>query len=308
MPAERPTYSPIPAQPRPSDSVSELLAQLVQAPAVDLSGGLGPRLVPGSRLGRFLLAHELGRGRSGVFYEAVDQERERPVALKLLLPGTSGAPRGATWAQREAADFKRLDHPNIVTLHGVGSSPSGAYLVFELLRGRTLERRLEDGPLDLDGSLRIAGDVGRALAHAHAVGVVHRGLTAAKVFVCDDGAVKVLHFSPGRRHPSGVEAWSGPEVSPEQQAGWPGDERSDLYALSVLLQRMLTVTAGSGGEAQRAGLALPRRLRRLLTAGLAADPLERPQSAAEWLDELTVVRSGLAGRWPWRGLFASLGS
>ena len=86
-------------------------------------------------------------------------------------------------------------------LLGVGTCHSGAYLVFELLRGRTLRLRLEDGPLALDGALRIAGDVARALAHAHAVGVVHRGLTAAKVFVCDDGAVKVLDFSPGAASP-----------------------------------------------------------------------------------------------------------
>jgi serine/threonine protein kinase len=137
----------------------------------------------------------------------------------------------------------------------------------------------------------------------HALGVVHRGLTAAKVFVCDDGAVKVLDFSPGRRFPSGGQAGSDLEVSPEQQAGWPGDERSDLYALTVLLQQMLASSIGAGRAARSSG-ALPRRLRRLLATGLAPDPADRPQSAAEWLDELTVVRAGLGGRWPWRGLFA----
>jgi serine/threonine protein kinase len=283
--------------------VSGLLAILVRAPEVDLTSGLGPRLGPGARLGRFVLAHELGRGRSGMIFEALDMERERPVALKVLAPGPSGVPRGAAWAQREAADFKRLDHPNIVALQGVGTCHSGAYLVFELLRGRTLQLRLEDGPLELDGALRIAGDVGKALAHAHAVGVVHRGLTAAKVFVCDDGAVKVLDFSPGRRHPSHPENGSGPELSPEQQAGWPGDERSDLYALTALLQRMLAAATGAGRAAHPNGQALSRRLRRLLAAGLALDPARRPQSAAEWLDELAAVRGGLGGRWPWRGLF-----
>jgi serine/threonine-protein kinase len=286
--------------------MSRLLAYLVRAPEIDLTNGLGPRLVPGARLGRFVLAHELGRGRSGVVFEALDLERERPVALKVLSAGPSGAPRGASWAQREAADFKRLDHPNIVALRGVGTSHSGAYLVFDLLRGRTLRLRLEDGPLDLDGALRIAGDVGRALAHAHAVGVVHRGLTSAKVFVCDDGAVKVLDFSPGRRLASSAGDDGGPEVSPEQQAGWPGDERSDLYALTAVLQQMLTATAGAGRAAHPTGVALPRRLRRLLAAGLSPDPMDRPQSAAEWLDELSAVRSGLSGRWPWRGLFSSV--
>jgi serine/threonine-protein kinase len=241
-----------------------------------------------------------------MIYEAMDLERERPVALKVLTSGPSGTPRGSAWAQREAADFKRLDHPNIVALQGVGTCHSGAYLVFELLRGRTLRLRLEDGPLDLDGALRIAGDVGRALAHAHAVGVVHRGLTTAKIFVCDDGTVKVLDFSPGRRLPSNFETGSGPEVSPEQQAGWPGDERSDLYALTMVLQQMLTATAGAGRAAHPNGVALPRRLRRLLASGLAPDPAQRPQSAPEWLDELAAVRRGLGGHWPWRGLFSGV--
>jgi serine/threonine protein kinase len=226
------------------------------------------------------------------------------VALKVLTPGPSGAPRGAVWAQREAADFKRLDHPNIVELLGVGTCHSGAYLVFELLRGRTLRLRLEDGPLALEGAIQIAGDVARALAHAHAVGVVHRGLTASKVFVCDDGAVKMLDFSPGRRLPS--NAATAPAVSPEQQAGWPGDERSDLYALTALLQQMLTATTGAGRAAHANGVALPRRLRRLLTAGLSPEPAERLQTAGEWLDELEAVRAGLGGRWPWRGLFAGV--
>jgi eukaryotic-like serine/threonine-protein kinase len=303
MASERPSTPP-PVPTREPDSVSGLLAMLARTPAVDLTRGAGPRLVPGARLGRFLLTHELGRGRSGTIYEALDLERERPVAVKVLTPGRSGAPLGLAWAQREAADFKRLDHPNIVALQGVGTGHSGAYLVFELLRGRTLRLRLQDGPLDLDGALRIAGDVGKALAHAHAIGVVHRGLTAAKVFVCDDGAVKVLDFSPGRRRPSHPESASNPEVSPEQQAGWPGDERSDLYALTVLLQEMLTATTGAGRAAHPNGVAVPRRLRRLLAAGLAPDPAERPPSAAEWLDELAAVRSALGGHWPWRGFFA----
>jgi serine/threonine-protein kinase len=283
-----------------------LLAVLVRAPEVDLTSGLGSHLVSGARLGRFAIAHELGRGRSGVIYEALDLERERPVAIKVLVPSPSGVPRGAAWAQRAAADLKRLDHPNIVALRGTGTCHSGAYLAFELLRGRTLRIRLEDGPLDLHGALRIAADVGKALAHAHAVGVVHRGLTAAKVFVCDDGAVKVLGFSPGRHHPFNTAVEAGPEVSPEQQAGWPGDERSDLYALTMLLQQMLTATTGAGRAAHPNGVALPRRLRRLLAAGLSPDPDQRPQSAAEWLDELAAVRSGLTGPWPWRGLFGGV--
>lgn len=304
-PTSRP-FGPTGSAPtRPADTLSGLLAVMVRTPEVDLARGLAQRPVPGAQLGRFVLAHELGRGRSGTVFEAIDLERERPVALKLLRSGPSSAPRGAAWAQREASDFRRLDHPNIVALHGVGTCPAGAYLVFELLHGRTLRKRLEDGPFELEGALRIAGDVARALAHAHAVGVVHRGLTTAKVFVCDDGSVKVLDFSPGRALPSNGEAGTSPEVSPEQQAGWPGDERSDLYALTSLLQQMVASTAGSGHAVSPKGGQLPRRLRRLLQSGLAPDPADRPQSAGEWLDDLEAARSGGTGRWPsWRGLLS----
>lgn len=303
MASSRPTSTP--ALPLwPSDSIGDLLKQLVRTPEVDLSGGLGRRLGPGARLGRFLLTHELGRGRSGVVYEAVDSERERAVALKVLAPGPGGAPRGGGWAQREAAELKRLDHPNIVALHGVGVGPAGAYLVYELLRGRTLRQRLLDGPLDLAGALQIAAEVARGLAHAHALGLVHRGLTTGKVFICDDGTVKVLAFSPSRRLPSHWPACQGDaQLSPEQQSGWPGDERSDVYALAALLQQMLAVATAAGQASRPSGPGLPRRLRSLLAAGLASDPAERNQTAAEWLEELEAVRRGLDGRWPWRGLF-----
>jgi hypothetical protein len=124
-PSEAPYPSPPPAPARPDDSVSGLLADLVHAPEVNLISGLGSHLVSGARIGRFVIAHELGRGRGGTIYEALDLEREKPVALKLLSPGPSGTPRGAVWAHREAADFRRLDHPNIVALRGAGRSGCG---------------------------------------------------------------------------------------------------------------------------------------------------------------------------------------
>jgi serine/threonine protein kinase len=284
------------------DQVTDLLALVARAPEVDLARGLGPLLGPGARLGRFVLAHELGRGSTGVVYEALDTERRRRVAVKVLAAGPAGAPRGAAWARCEAAALARLDHPNIVTLLGVGTSRGVAHLVFELLDGRSLDRRQLDGPVAPAGVLAIGIGAARALVHAHAAGQVHRALDPSKIFLCDDGTVKLLDFSPARRFPSNASASppGRPYRAPEQLDGWPGDERSDLYALAAILEATLV-----RGGPQLLELA-PPHLRELLAAALARTPAERPPSAQAFLDRLLQVRAPRVARWSWTGLKAAV--
>ena len=127
-------------------------------------------------------------------YEARDRELGRTVAFKAVRAGTRAATREERLL-REAEAAARLSHPNIVTLYDVGRSEHGPYLVLELLRGRRRSRsgsRADRSPLR--EALRIALEVAKGVAHAHAQGVVHRDLTPANVFLCDDGQVKVLDF------------------------------------------------------------------------------------------------------------------
>ncbi len=305
-----------------AEQMSVLLAELVRTPEVKLSEGWSLRLEAGQRIGRFVLRRPLGRGGFGVVWEAVDPDLQRPVALKVVKPGTSMASRGAEWMRREAEAVARLNHPNIVTVHDFGTCEAGPYLVFELLSGQSLDARLEERNLTFQETLHVAIRVARALAHAHEAGVIHRDLKPGNVFVTSSGRVKVLDFGLahlfGRTGPG--EGGTPAFMAPEQWRGEPGDARTDLFAFGAMLHAMLCdgavpYSTRSGQSAVMAAgttpsmpvRAAPSRLRRLVHRCLERDPAARPQSAHQVLAELTALQRAIDGRWR-RRLLAALGA
>ena len=268
-------------QPVAPGAITALLQQLVGSD--DAGEGWARALHPGAVVGRFELVRELGRGGFGVVYEARDRALGRPVAFKAVVAGPRGPGRHDRLLQ-EAEAAARLSHPNIVTLYDVGRSDHGPYLVLELLRGETLGRRLAPGTMTAREAVRIAIEVARGLAHAHARGVVHRDLTPGNVFLCDDGQVKVLDlgmaYAFGRRK---LEGGTRGYMAPEQERGAPEDERTDVYALGAILHRMLTGELAAGGDAASGPLAGGRPLElagspalgELVARMLARDPVER---------------------------------
>jgi tetratricopeptide (TPR) repeat protein/TolB-like protein len=295
-----------------SAELSALLVELARTPEqdVDVAKGWTPGLAPGDEVGRFVLKREIGRGGFGVVYEAFDRELGRPVAFKALRPGRRIAAYNAEWLRGEAEAVAKLNHPNIVTLHDFGRGPSGPYLIFELLRGETLADRLRGGRLPFREAVAVGTDVARVLAHAHKAGVVHRDLKPANVFLCEDGAVKVLDF--GLAHLFGragaVSGGTPSYMAPEQWRNEPGDERSDLFSLGVLLYQMVTgrvpyrVTR-ERSEAQEPGPppelprdAAPSALRKLSAELLQKDSAERPAAARDVVDALVEVQRRLDGR------------
>jgi tetratricopeptide (TPR) repeat protein len=274
-------------------SLSALLAELARAPE-EPSQEAGP--VRGTAIGRFELVRELGRGGFGVVWEARDRELDRSVALKLLRPGKKAELREER-LRREADAAARLSHDNIVAIHDIGISEYGAYLVLELLRGKTLAKRLEEGPIALRDALRIVADVAKGVAHAHARGVVHRDLKPDNVFLCDDGRVKVLDFGLAHafgqpRQPGGTPAY----MAPEQWRNAPEDERTDVFALGAILYRMLANALPFAGERETVGsrrapaLEIPDApgLGALVARTLEKDPVKRPRDAGEVLRELEL--------------------
>ena len=190
-------------------------------------------------VGRFELLREVGRGGFGVVYEARDRELLRTVAFKALR--SEGPPAaGEERLLAEAESAARLSHPNIVTLYDLGRTEHGPYLVLELLRGETLAQPVRAGTTSFPGSDRIACEVSKGLAHAHARGVVHRDLSPGNVFLCADGQVKILDLGLScafghRGLPGGTLAY----MAPEQRRGAPEDERTDVFALGALIYRMV---------------------------------------------------------------------
>ena len=300
---------------RPADrehlttQLSALLADLARTEELPVGDAAwSPELRTGGAVGRYRLVREIGRGGFGVVFEAEDGDLGRRVAVKVLRPGTRVAAHAKSWLEREARAVASLNHPNIVTLHDFGTGPAGPYLVFELLQGEDLDRRLARCPLPLRDALAIGVDVTRALVHAHAQGVVHRDLKPGNVHLGPDGGAKVLDFGLAHLFGRGGGAGGTPAyMAPEQWTGG-GDARSDLFALGVILFELLAgrrpYRAEKGwSEAQEPGPtpALPRdaapaRLRRLVRALLERDPARRPQDARDVRDALLSIGRAHAGR------------
>jgi tripartite ATP-independent transporter DctP family solute receptor len=235
----------------PPGAMSALLERLYGAPAEHADRSI-VAFHPGQVVGRFELVREIGRGGFGVVYEALDRELRRTVAFKFVrVGGALDARQKRLLYEAEAA--ARLAHPNIVTLYDVGHCDAGPYLVLELLRGETLGDRLRRGAVPVSEATRIALEVARGLAHAHAQGVVHRDLTPGNVFLCSDGQVKILDF--GMAHAFGrrkVDGGTLAYMAPEQIADAPEDERTDVFALGVILHQMLLGALPSRDESARA--------------------------------------------------------
>jgi TolB-like protein/predicted Ser/Thr protein kinase len=260
---------------------------------------------PGARVGRFVLERELGRGGFGVVYEARDRDLGRQVAVKVVRPGPTTEEEGKV--SREAEAIARLSHPNLITLHEVGRSEHGPFLVFELLRGKDLQERMDDGPMPVQEAVHVATEVARGLAHAHAEGVIHRDLKPANVFVTNKGQVKILDF--GMAHAFGRRRLSGGTpayMAPEQWEDAPEDERTDVFALGVMLYRMLSgeypFPEGQGKWAAEGGV--PRKLdvpgapelAELVEKMLDPIPTRRPRDGAAVLAALTPIEDRLRAK------------
>jgi serine/threonine protein kinase/Flp pilus assembly protein TadD len=261
---------------------------LVRAPEIDPGAGWDRALKPGAVVGRFELVREVGRGSFGIVYEARDRDLGRTVAFKAIHPGARPEVAGDLLL-REAEAAALCAHPNIVTLHDLGRSEHGPYLVLEFLRGETLAARLARGPLGVAEALRVGVEVAGGLAHAHAHGVIHRDLSPRNVFLCEDGQVKILDL--GMAHAFGrrrVQGGTPGHMAPEQLRGAPEDERTDVYALGVLLHEMLTNEVPSPRSGAIEVPALPA-LGAIIARAQAEDPVKRPRDAGE----LLVALSGL---------------
>jgi serine/threonine-protein kinase len=262
--------------------------------------------------GRYELVEVIGRGGMGAVYRAVDLVLGRTVAVKLL-PGTLADqdPTSVARFEREARAAAALSHPAVVAVYDTGADETARFIVMELISGRSLEAILRDeGPLDPDRAAGIAARVADALAAAHSAGIVHRDIKPANVMIASDGSVKVLDFGIARAMDSTTLTQNASVVgtaaymSPEQALGKPADERSDIYALGCVLYALLTGRppfSGDGAAAilnQHANVPPPPvtakngrvapGLDALVLQMLAKSPEERPQTAAEVRDRLTL--------------------
>ncbi len=227
-----------------------------------------------AKFGPYRIVQLLGEGGMGAVYEAVHESIERRVAIKVLRPELAKDPAIATRLFNEARAVNIVDHPAIVQISDYGQLPDGtAYLVMELLHGETLARRLKRlaGSLPLVDTLRISRQIAAALIAAHAKGIVHRDLKPDNLMLVPDPEpdrpgrerLKILDFGIAKVAKEATQAAQGSSdktrqnlvigtplyMSPEQCRGSAAvDEKTDVYALGVILYQMLAQRTPFAGD------------------------------------------------------------
>ncbi|HEY3095665.1 MAG TPA: protein kinase [Acidimicrobiia bacterium] len=274
---------------------------------------------PGRVLGgRYRLDRELARGGMAAVWIAEDPLLSRRVAVKLLHPQLAVDDALRTRFRNEAIAAAKLTHPGIVATYDTGDDDGLAYIVMELVEGKTLRRVIDqDGKLPVDQAVEITSQVADALEHAHRQGLVHRDIKPANVLVQSDGRVKVTDFGIAKAAGgddltrTGTVVGTARYLAPEQVNGSPVDGRADVYALGLLLYEMLAGKPPFGGDNDMAtavarltnapepvGAVRPevsRALEDVVARSLARDPEYRYQSAQQFKDALTAGAEGSSG-------------
>ena len=271
-------------------------------------------------LAHYRVIELLGAGGMGAVYRAHDTRLQRDVALKLLPPALYTDESSRQRLIREARSAAALNHPNICTIHEVGEAEGEVYIAMELVKGRPLGELIPSGGFPAESVLRYGTHIADALAHAHEHGVIHRDLKSSNVVVTRDGRAKVLDFGLARRTLAGESAASAATqralteagaivgtlhaLAPEVLRGERADERSDIWALGVLLYELIAgALPFSGRSAYELSAAIlhgsPAPLPPRVTPGLAAviqrclakDAAQRFRSAAEVRAALEALQS-----------------
>ncbi len=262
---------------------------------------------------RYRLDKVLGKGGVAIVYQAMDLRLNRTVAVKVLARSVMDSPDASRRFQREARMLAKLAHPRIVTIHDFGRTQRGcAFLVMEYLQGSTLGRRLrQQGSYRPEIAALLFDQILDGLGAAHRTGVIHRDLKPDNVLIAEaeedgDRSVKLLDFGLAKFHPtSGVEntnltlpgfvIGTLAYMAPEQLNGDEADERSDLFAIGVMVFESLCGRKPFSGRTpaqvlssmQETDVELPgdsravKRLSRIIRRCLAGDPADRYPSVVD---------------------------
>jgi tetratricopeptide (TPR) repeat protein len=290
-------------------------------------------LIPGTRIGRFVVTGVLGSGGMGVVLRADDLELGRTVALKLLVDpfaADSGELRARQLA--EARALARLSHPNVVEVYDVGVFDHHVYLAMELAEGSTLRAWLRDAAPSIEERLHVLAQLGAGLAAVHAAGLVHRDFKPDNAIIGADGRARIVDFGLARDETAAfaVTPRSGMSSSditpltqtgqvmgtpaympPEQLRGQPVDALADQFAFCVTAFEALHGRRPFGGQSTSELLIalergtvrhdrrrrVPRRVDGVLLRGLQADRTRRFASMHDLLAALRAAQRPSRARW-----------
>ncbi|HUS63433.1 MAG TPA: serine/threonine-protein kinase, partial [Kofleriaceae bacterium] len=290
--------------------------------------GPGPQTLIGRTLGKnYRVIEPIGAGGMGIVYLVEHLTLKKRFAAKVLSADLASNPEAIARFEVEAHAASKLEHDNIVNVIDYGKSDDGAvFLVMELLRGKTLQARMDQGELTLEEIVGVTVQVCQALSCAHTAGIVHRDMKPDNIFLThrDRGkpVVKVLDFGiskarestlgEGRITKQGQVLGSPEYMSPEASRGDEVDARADIYAVGIMLYELMCGRVPFRHENYLKVLQMhvstpppaPRTLRpelpveveALILRALAKNPNQRQQSIDELETELMAALPDVAAR------------
>jgi WD40 repeat protein len=260
---------------------------------------------------------ELGRGGMGIVYRARQTRLNRPCALKMILAGAYAAPESGARFFLEAEAIAQLQHPHIVQIHHFGEAEGLPFFELEFVPGGSLDRRLDGTPWPPGRAARLAEQLARGVAEAHAQSLVHRDLKPANVLLADDEAPKIADFGLAKALGSESALTQSEEIlgspsymAPEQAEGRTKDvgPAADIYALGAILYELLTgrppfrgatvletlqqVRAAEPVAPSRLVPGLPRDVETIALKCLQKDPGKRYGWAAVLAEDLRRFQAG----------------
>ena len=284
-------------------------------------------LTPGTSFGRYQIQSLLGAGGMGEVYRAHDTKLRRDVAIKFLPSQFTTDQERLRRFEKEACAASSLNHPNILTIHEVGSEDGLHFMTMEFIDGVTLRQHATPKKLTLREVFDVSIQVASALTAAHAAGIIHRDIKPENIMVRPDGYVKVLDFGLAKltehqNHRSDPEAativktepgvimGTASYMSPEQARGQDVDARTDIWSVGVVIYELITGRLPFEGHTPSDVISMilqkdppvlryhapevPGELERIIGKALTKDREERYQTAKDLLIDLKRLKEQLS--------------
>lgn len=266
--------------------------------------------------GRYQIIEELGQGGMGRVYKVHDTDIREKVALKLIKPEIASDLRTIERFQNELKFARKIRHQNICQMYDINKAEGRYYITMEYVSGDDLKGMIRMmGRLSAGQAITIAKQVCEGLAEAHRSGVIHRDLKPSNIMIDREGTVRIMDFGIARSLKSrgitgaGMMVGTPEYMSPEQVEGKEADERSDIYALGVILYEMLTGRVPFEGDTpfvigvkhkseipqdpKDFNPQISEDLSSLILRSLEKDKERRYQKAGELLAELAKIEKGI---------------